>query len=101
LGNLEIDLPSRPIDYPIARLPDYYYFVTSMISDRTHAALRTARRRGKTPLQEAVYSAGQVRDLAWTRPYEAFSRLPRASRRSHGSLPQHVSGLSMGGKVTE
>jgi hypothetical protein len=33
--------------------------------------------------------------------YEAFSRLSRASRRSHGSLPQHVSGLSMGGKVTK
>jgi hypothetical protein len=37
-------------------------FVASMISDRKHAALRTARRRGKTPLQESVYSAGQVRD---------------------------------------
>jgi hypothetical protein len=43
----------------------------------------------------------KVRDLAWTRPYEAFSRLSRASRRSHGSLPQHVSGLSTSPKATE
>ena len=36
------------------------------------------------------HSAGQVRDLAWTRPSEAFSRLSPESRRSQGSLPQHV-----------
>jgi hypothetical protein len=56
---------------------------------------------GKRLSRKRVYSAGQVRDLAWTRPYEAFSRLSRASRRSHGSLPQHVSGLSMSAKVTK
>ena len=39
------------------------------------------------------HSAGQVRDLAWTRPSEAFSRLSPESRRSQGSLPQHVFGL--------
>jgi hypothetical protein len=38
------------------------------------------------------HSAGQVRDLAWTRPSEAFSRLSPESRRSQGSLPQHVFG---------
>jgi hypothetical protein len=48
-----------------------------------------------------VYCAGQVRDLAWTRPSEAFSRLSRASRHSHGSLPQHVSGLSTSPNVTK
>ena len=36
-------------------------------------------------------AAGQVRDLRRTRPCVAFSRLSRASRRSQGSLPQHIS----------
>jgi len=52
-------------------------------SGRKHAARRTARRRGKTPLREGGHSAGQVRDLAWTRPSEAFSdgRARRAARK--------------------
>jgi hypothetical protein len=37
----------------------------------------------KTPLRERGHSAGQVRDLAWTRPCEAFSdgRARRAARK--------------------
>ena len=34
---------------------------------------------------------GQVRDLAGILPCDVFSRLSRATRRSHGSLPQHAS----------
>ena len=34
---------------------------------------------------------GQVRDLAGILPCDVFSRLSRATRRSQGSLPQHVS----------
>ena len=49
---------------------------------------------GKTPFREHVHSAGQVRDLAWTRPCRAFSRLSRATRRSQSSLPPHVSCLN-------
>jgi len=30
-----------------------------------------------------VYSAGQVRDLAWTRPFNAIFHLSLESRRSH------------------
>jgi len=30
-----------------------------------------------------VHSAGEVRDLAWTRPCNAVSRLTPGSRRSH------------------
>jgi len=37
-----------------------------------------------------VYSVGQVRDLAWTRPCNAIFRLSLASRRSHGSRAQRV-----------
>jgi hypothetical protein len=55
---------------------------------------------GKRPSGK-VYSTGQVRDLAWTRPSEAFSRLSLAPRRSQGSLPQHVSRLSMSSKVAK
>src|SRR6266496_4707449 len=65
-----------------------------MRSGRKRAALRTARRRGKPHLREGVHSAGQVRDLAWTRPCDAVSRLTRATRRSPRSLTQHVSGLA-------
>jgi hypothetical protein len=39
-----------------------------------------------------VYSAGQVRDLAWTRPFDAVSRLSHETRRSNGSPEQQVSG---------
>ena len=53
--------------------------------------LRTARRRGKTLLRDEGKRPGQVRDLAGVLPCEVFSRLSRATRRSHGSLPQHVS----------
>jgi len=48
-----------------------------------------------------VYSAGQVRDLAWTRPSHAVSRLSPATRRSPRSLPQHVSGLNADGDLTK
>jgi hypothetical protein len=50
------------------------------------AAPRTARRRGKTPLQDmgtAPARSVTVRDLAWTRPADACSRLSPAARRSH------------------
>jgi hypothetical protein len=48
-----------------------------------------------------VHSAGQVRDLAWTRPCNAVSRLSRATRRSPRSLPQHVSGLRTEADLTK
>ena len=38
-----------------------------------------------------VYSIGEVRDLAWTRPCDVVSRLPRESRCSHGPREQQVS----------
>jgi hypothetical protein len=34
---------------------------------------------------------GQARDLTGSHACEAFSRLTRVTRRSQGSLPQHVS----------
>jgi hypothetical protein len=77
----------------------WFDFVRSMRSGRKRAALRTARRRGKPHLREGVHRAGQVRDLAWTRPCDAgpparqprwgagaVSRLTRATRRSPRSL---------------
>jgi hypothetical protein len=39
-----------------------------------------------------VYSAGQVRDLAWTWPFDAVSRLALETRRSNRSLEQQVAG---------
>jgi hypothetical protein len=56
-----------------------------------HATRRTARRRGKTLLRDEGTRPGQVRDLAGLLPCDVFSRLSRATRRSQGSLPQHVS----------
>ncbi len=61
-----------------------------MTETRCSANRSTARENGSPG---GVYSTGQVRDLAWTRPCEPFSRLSLASRRSQGSLPQHVSGI--------
>src|SRR6266487_2209227 len=68
----------------------------------------------ETACPGGVYSAGQVRDLAWTRPYHAgpparqprwgaraVSRLSPATRRSPRSLPQHVSGLNADGDLTK
>ena len=71
----------------------YYYFVSFRSSGRKTccSANRSTARENASPGRG--HSAGQVRDLAWTRPSEAFSRLSPESRRSQGSLPQHVSDL--------
>ena len=57
-----------------------------------HAASRPARRRGKTLSGQELRRPRQVRDLASMHPCERFP-LSRHSRRSQGSLPEHVSGL--------
>ena len=56
-----------------------------------HAARRTARRRGKTRLRDA--GCDPARSVTWPAfsPTTCFSRLSPATRRSQGSLPQHVS----------
>jgi hypothetical protein len=55
---------------------------------------RPASTARETASPGGVYSAGQVRDLAWTRPFDAVSRLSRETRRSDGSPEQQVSGRS-------
>jgi len=37
-----------------------------------------------------VYSVGQLRELAWTRPCDAMARLSRVSRRSHVRRPRRL-----------
>ena len=58
------------------------------------AALSNRSTTRETASSGHGHSIGQVRDLAWTRPSEAVSRLSHATRRSQGSLPPHISGLS-------
>ena len=84
-----VDLSRRPRSMstcsPVARLCHVQDFRPK------HAARRTARRRGKTPLRVRGHSAG--RSVTWPdSALQALSRLSRESRRSQGSLPQHVFG---------
>jgi hypothetical protein len=56
--------------------------------------LRPVSTSRETASPGGVYSTGQVLDLAWTRPFDAVSRLSRETRRSNGSPDQQVSGRS-------
>jgi hypothetical protein len=62
-----------------------------MTGNGRHAALRTARRRGKTLLRAEGPRPVQVRDLAGSLPFEVFSRLSLCDAPLAGSLPPHVS----------
>jgi hypothetical protein len=57
--------------------------------------LRPVSTSRETASPGGVYSTGQVRDLAWTRPFDAVSRLSHETRRSNGSPDQQVSGRSI------
>ena len=51
--------------------------------------MRPGQVRG--PHRARLRGGVEIRDLSGFLPCEAFSRLSHATRRSHGSLPQHVS----------
>ena len=68
-----------------------YFWSRSRARGGTHAALRTARRRGKPRLRDLVAAGAVAVTCAGLGPTLAVSRLSRATRRSHGSLPQHAS----------
>jgi len=50
--------------------------------------LAPCRQRGKPHLQEVCTALARSRDLAWTRPFDAVSRLSRETRRSYGAPDQ-------------
>jgi hypothetical protein len=77
---------------------DKVNFVTFEPSGQKRTAFANRSTARETAFPGAVYSTGQVRDLPWTRPFNAVSRLSRESRRSQGSLQQHVSGPGVGSK---